>query len=150
MEITFAGAAREVTGSCHIIHANGKNILLDFGLFQGRRQETHEKNLRLPIDVSRIDAVILSHAHIDHVGRIPLLVREGYRGTVWCTAATRDLAVIMLADSAHIQEKDAEFLARHRTGVVPPLYSLEIGSASCGASVAAGGGGRGGRGRGTR
>ena len=124
MEITFAGAAREVTGSCHIVRANGKHILLDCGLFQGRRHETHEKNMRLPLDVSRIDAIVLSHAHIDHAGRIPLLVREGYRGTVWCTAATRDLAVIMLADSAHIQEKDAEFLARHRKSVVPPLYSM--------------------------
>ena len=124
MEITFAGAAREVTGSCHIVHVNGKHILLDCGLFQGRRQETQEKNLRLPIEVSRIDAVILSHAHIDHAGRIPLLVREGFRGTVWCTAATRDLAVVMLADSAHIQEKDAEFLARHRKGAVAPLYAM--------------------------
>lgn len=124
MDITFAGAAREVTGSCHIVHVNGKHILLDCGLFQGRRQETHAKNLRLPIDVSRIDTVVLSHAHIDHAGRIPLLIREGYRGTVWCTAATRDLAAVMLADSAHIQEKDAEFLARHRRDAVPPLYSM--------------------------
>jgi metallo-beta-lactamase family protein len=124
MEITFAGAAREVTGSCHIVRANGKHILLDCGLFQGQRHATQEKNLRLPMEVSRIDAIVLSHAHIDHAGRIPLLVREGFRGTIWCTAATRDLAVIMLADSAHIQEKDAEFLARHRKGVVPPLYSM--------------------------
>jgi metallo-beta-lactamase family protein len=124
MDITFAGAAREVTGSCHIVHVNGKHILLDCGLFQGRRRETHEKNLRLPIDVSRTDTVILSHAHIDHAGRIPLLVREGYRGTVWCTAATRDLAAVMLADSAHIQERDSEFLTRHRKNAVPPLYSM--------------------------
>jgi metallo-beta-lactamase family protein len=124
MEITFAGAAREVTGSCHIVHVNGKHILLDCGLFQGRRHETHAKNLRLPIDVAQIDAIVLSHAHIDHAGRIPLLVREGYRGTVWCTAATRDLAAVMLADSAHIQEKDAEFLARHRKDSVAPLYGM--------------------------
>ena len=124
MEITFAGAAREVTGSCHIVQVNGKRILLDCGLFQGRRHETQAKNLRLPIEVSQIDAVVLSHAHIDHAGRIPLLVREGYRGTVWCTAATRDLAVVMLADAAHIQEKDAEFLARHRKDAVAPLYSM--------------------------
>ena len=124
MEITFAGAAREVTGSCHIVQVNGKHVLLDCGLFQGRRQETQSKNLRLPMDVSRIDAVVLSHAHIDHAGRIPLLVREGYRGTVWCTAATRDLAVVMLADAAHIQEKDAEFLTRHRKDSVAPLYSM--------------------------
>ena len=124
MEITFAGAAREVTGSCHIVQVNGKHILLDCGLFQGRRQETQSKNLHLPMDVSRIDAIVLSHAHIDHAGRIPLLVREGYRGTVWCTAATRDLAAVMLADSAHIQEKDAEFLVRHRKDAVAPLYSM--------------------------
>jgi metallo-beta-lactamase family protein len=124
MDITFAGAAREVTGSCHIVSVNGNHILLDCGLFQGRRHETHAKNLRLPIDVSRIDAVVLSHAHIDHAGRIPLLVRQGYRGTIWCTAATRDLTAVMLADSAHIQEKDAEFLARHRKEAVPPLYSM--------------------------
>jgi Cft2 family RNA processing exonuclease len=74
--------------------------------------------------VWRIDAVVLSHAHIDHAGRIPLLVREGYRGTVWCTAATRDLAAVMLADSAHIQEKGAEFLTRHHKDAVPPLYSM--------------------------
>lgn len=124
MEITFAGAAREVTGSCHLLHANGRQILLDCGLFQGRRREAHAKNLRLPMDVSRIDAIILSHAHIDHSGRIPLLVREGYRGTIWCTSATRDLTAVMLADSAHIQEKDAEFLSRHRKDAVPPLYSV--------------------------
>jgi metallo-beta-lactamase family protein len=124
MEITFAGAAREVTGSCHIVHVNGKHIVLDCGLFQGRRSQTHEKNLHLPIDVSQIDAIVLSHAHIDHAGRIPLLVREGYRGTIWCTAATRDLAVVMLADSAHIQEKDAEFLTRHRKDSVAPLYAM--------------------------
>jgi metallo-beta-lactamase family protein len=124
MDITFAGAAREVTGSCHIVHVNGKHILLDCGLFQGRRLEAHAKNLRLPMDVSRIDAVVLSHAHIDHAGRIPLLVREGYRGTIWCTAATRDLAALMLADSAHIHEKDAEFLTRHGKAAVPPLYSM--------------------------
>ena len=124
MEITFAGAAREVTGSCHIVHVGGKNIMLDCGLFQGRRRETHAKNLRLPATVSEIDTIVLSHAHIDHAGRLPLLVREGYAGTIWCTAATRDLAAVMLADSAYIQEKDAEFLARHQKDAVPPLYTV--------------------------
>jgi metallo-beta-lactamase family protein len=124
MDVTFAGAAREVTGSCHIVHVNGRHILLDCGLFQGHRRETYAKNLRFPIDVARVDAIVLSHAHIDHAGRIPYLVREGYRGTIWCTAATRDLAAVMLADSAHIQEKDAEFLMRHGKEVVPPLYSV--------------------------
>jgi metallo-beta-lactamase family protein len=112
VEIEFAGAAREVTGSCHIVRAAGKTILLDCGLFQGRRKESREKNVRLPLPVSEIDAVVLSHAHIDHAGRLPFLVKEGYQGTIWATAATRDLCAIMLADSANIQEKDAEFLAR--------------------------------------
>ena len=122
MEIEFYGAAREVTGSCHIVRASGKTILLDCGMFQGRRKESAEKNLRFPFDVEEIDAVVLSHAHIDHAGRLPLLVREGYKGTIWCTAATRDLSAIMLADSAHIQEKDAEYLSRHQREAVPPLY----------------------------
>ena len=104
MEIEFAGAAREVTGSCHIVRAAGKTILLDCGLFQGRRKESREKNVRLPLPVAEIDAVVLSHAHIDHAGRLPFLVKEGYQGTIWATAATRDLCAIMLADSANIQE----------------------------------------------
>ena len=124
MEITFAGAAREVTGSCHILRVAGKTIVLDCGLFQGRRSDSHEKNLRLPIDIEQIDAIVLSHAHIDHAGRLPFLVRHGYDGAIWCTPATRDLCAVMLADSAHIQEKDAEFLARRGKEHVEPLYSL--------------------------
>jgi len=112
MEIEFSGAAREVTGSCHIVRANGHTVLLDCGLFQGRRAESRAKNVKLPLPVAEIDAVVLSHAHIDHAGRLPLLAKEGYQGTIWATAATRDLCAIMLADSANIQEKDAEFLAR--------------------------------------
>ena len=107
MEIQFSGAAREVTGSCHIVRTNGHTILLDCGLFQGRRKESAEKNKTLPLPVAEIDAVVLSHAHIDHAGRLPFLVNEGYRGKIHCTAATRDLAAIMLADSAHIQEERA-------------------------------------------
>ena len=124
MEIEFVGAAREVTGSCHILRAAGKTVVLDCGLFQGKRSESHEKNLRLPIDVDQINAVVLSHAHIDHAGRLPFLIRHGYTGTIWCTPATRDLCAIMLADSAHIQEKDAEFLARRGKERIEPLYSL--------------------------
>ena len=104
MQIEFSGAAREVTGSCHIVRAAGRTILLDCGLFQGRRRESEEKNRRLPLPVAAIDAVVLSHAHIDHAGRLPYLVANGYDKTIWCTAATRDLSAIMLADSAHIQE----------------------------------------------
>jgi metallo-beta-lactamase family protein len=122
MEIEFHGAAREVTGSCHIVRAGGKTVLLDCGMFQGRRTEAGEKNRRLPLPVAEIDAVVLSHAHIDHAGRLPLLARERYSGPIFCTPATHDLCAVMLADSAHIQEKDAEFLARHHRPYLPPLY----------------------------
>jgi metallo-beta-lactamase family protein len=123
MHIEFSGAAREVTGSCHILRANGKTVLLDCGLFQGRRSETAAKNARLPLPVEEIDAIVLSHAHIDHAGRLPFLVRSGYAKTIWATSATRDLCAIMLADSAHIQEKDAEHLSRHQKEHVDPLYA---------------------------
>jgi metallo-beta-lactamase family protein len=125
MHIEFSGAAREVTGSCHILRVGTRTVLLDCGMFQGRRSESREKNRRLPVPVDEIDAVILSHAHIDHAGRLPYLVAQGYKGTIWATAATRDLCAIMLADSAHIQEKDADFLARHRDEHIEPLYTVE-------------------------
>ena len=124
MEIEFSGAAREVTGSCHILRVGGKTILLDCGLFQGRRKESEAKNLRLPLPVEEIDAIVLSHAHIDHAGRLPFLVRHGFRGNIWATAATRDLCAIMLADSAHIQEKDTEYLKRRGRDAVEPLYTV--------------------------
>lgn len=122
MELTFHGAAREVTGSCHVVRWNGKTVLLDMGLFQGRRAEVQQKNTTLPVGADSIDAVVLSHAHIDHAGRLPLLVRHGYRGPIFTTHATRDLCRVMLADSAHIQEKDAEFLARRNREHHDPLY----------------------------
>jgi metallo-beta-lactamase family protein len=124
VEIEFAGAAREVTGSCHILRINGQTVLLDCGMFQGRRSETREKNLKLPCPVDEIDAIVLSHAHIDHSGRLPFLTANGYRGPIHCTAATRDLSAVMLADSAHIQEKDAEFLSRRTKEVAAPLYGM--------------------------
>jgi metallo-beta-lactamase family protein len=124
VEIEFVGAAREVTGSCHVLRVAEKTVLLDCGLFQGKRSDAQEKNLRLPVPIDEIDAIVLSHAHIDHAGRLPFLVRHGYAGTIWCTPATRDLCAVMLADSAHIQEKDAEFLARRGKPHVDPLYSL--------------------------
>jgi metallo-beta-lactamase family protein len=122
MEIEFFGAAREVTGSCHIIRTGGKTILLDCGLFQGRRKESEEKNLRIPVPVDEIDTIVLSHAHMDHAGRLPYLTAKGYDKTIWCTSATRDLAAIMLADSAHIQEMDAKFLSKRNHEAVQPLY----------------------------
>lgn len=122
MHIEFAGAARQVTGSCHILHVGGKKVLLDCGLFQGRRQHSREQNEALPCDPASIDAVILSHAHIDHSGRLPFLVRSGYEGTIWCTSATRDLCAVMLADSAYIQEKDAAYLESKGRAHHEPLY----------------------------
>ena len=124
MEIEFVGAAREVTGSCHILRVAGSTVLLDCGLFQGRRRESGEKNTQLPVPVADISAVVLSHAHIDHAGRLPFLIRQGYEGTIWSTPATRDLCAVMLADSAHIQEKDAEFLSRRGKEHAEPLYSM--------------------------
>jgi len=124
LEITFAGAAREVTGSCHLLHVGGQTIALDCGMFQGKRSESAEKNRSLPLPVAELDAVVLSHAHIDHSGRLPFLVAQGYSKTIWATSATRDLCAVMLADSAHIQEKDAEFLARRQKDFVEPLYGM--------------------------
>lgn len=124
MEITFVGAAREVTGSCHLLHVNGHTVALDCGMFQGRRQESAEKNRALPLPIRDLDAVVLSHAHIDHSGRLPYLVAEGYGKTIYATSATRDLSAVMLADSAHIQEKDAEFLAKRNKEFIEPLYSM--------------------------
>ncbi|MEO6443851.1 MAG: MBL fold metallo-hydrolase [Gemmatimonadaceae bacterium] len=123
MEIEFAGAAREVTGSCHMLRVNGRLLALDFGLFQGRRSETNEKNRTLPMAVGELDGVVLSHAHIDHAGRLPLLLKEGFEKTIWCTPATRDLCAIMLRDSAYIQEKDAEYLTRRKKEHAEPLYT---------------------------
>jgi metallo-beta-lactamase family protein len=124
MRLHFSGAAREVTGSSHLVQVNGRTILLDCGLYQGRRFEVQAKNRRLPYPAEKIDAVVLSHAHIDHAGRLPFLVKEGYRGAIHSTVATRDLCEVMLADSAHIQEKDAEFLARRNREAADPLYAL--------------------------
>jgi metallo-beta-lactamase family protein len=130
LEIEFVGAAREVTGSCHVLRVGGRTVLLDCGMFQGRRSESTRKNLELPVPLGEIDAVVLSHAHIDHSGRLPFLVNRGFTGPIWATAATRDLCAVMLADSAHIQEKDAEFLARRRRTFVEPLYGMRDAAAT--------------------
>ncbi len=122
-DIQFYGATREVTGSCHILHINGRTVLLDCGLFQGHRADVQKKNQSLPAKVASIDAIVLSHAHMDHAGRLPYLVREGYAKNIFATGATRDLCEIMLADSAHIQESDAEFLSRHHKEHFDPLYA---------------------------
>ncbi|HER63094.1 MAG TPA: MBL fold metallo-hydrolase, partial [Desulfobacteraceae bacterium] len=114
MKITFHGAARTVTGSEHLIEVNNKRILLDCGLFQGKRKEAFERNRSEFCQGETIDCLVLSHAHIDHSGRIPCLVKNGFNGDIFCTSATRDLCAVMLMDSAFIQEKDVEFVNRRR------------------------------------
>jgi len=122
VDVTFLGAAREVTGTCHLVRVGGSAVALDLGMFQGRRSESMEKNRHVPFDVAGLSALVLSHAHIDHSGRLPMLTRNGYKGPIYATPATRDLCAIMLADSAHIQEKDADYLARKHRPFEPPLY----------------------------
>jgi metallo-beta-lactamase family protein len=124
MKLTFHGAAGEVTGSMHLLEAAGKRILLDCGLFQGQREQARKKNTEFPADAATVDAVILSHAHIDHAGRLPLLVRQGYRGPIYCTSATKDLSAVMLADAGHIQESDAQFLRKRGLPAAEPLYTV--------------------------
>ncbi|MFQ3671525.1 MAG: MBL fold metallo-hydrolase [Verrucomicrobiia bacterium] len=126
MKVTFCGAAGTTTGSQHLVEVNGCRLLLDCGLYQGRRRETWERNQTFAFDPARLDAVILSHAHIDHSGNLPNLVKQGFTGNVYATFATRDLCGIMLADSAKIQRADADFLnkrrARNGEEPVAPLY----------------------------
>ena len=127
MKIQFIGAAREVTGSKHLITTNeGKKILLDCGMVQGTGMETDSMNRKLMFDPAEINYLVLSHAHIDHSGLIPFLYRNGFRGSIICTNATRDLCSIMLADSAHIQEQDIKWFnkKRARQGLSPvdPIY----------------------------
>ena len=127
MQIHFHGAAQTVTGSQHLLEINGHRLLLDCGLYQGRRSETYERNLNFAYDPRRVDAVILSHAHIDHCGNLPNLVKNGYEGPIYAISATVDLARIMMADSGHIQESDAEFVNRKRLArgeePIEPLYT---------------------------
>jgi metallo-beta-lactamase family protein len=127
MKLEFWGAAQTVTGSMHLLKVNGHNILLDCGMYQGRRKEAFERNRQFPFDPTKIDALILSHAHIDHSGNIPSLVKQGYRGPIWTTPATRDLCAIMLRDSAFIQENDVKYVNKRRKkqGQNPfePLYT---------------------------
>src|SRR5205085_5246184 len=123
--VTFWGAARTVTGSMHRVDALGRTLLLDCGLFQGPRAESRARNQDFPFRPKAVDAVILSHAHIDHCGNLPNLVRQGFTGPIYCTPATRDLAGVMLGDAAKIQEEDAAYLNRKREKGEPkiePLY----------------------------
>jgi metallo-beta-lactamase family protein len=110
MNITFYGAVREVTGSMHLLTIGNDQILLDCGMFQGRRKESFEKNRTMPVDPGRITNVVLSHAHIDHSGRLPVLTKENFSGRILCTRATADASEYLLMDAAHIQESDAAYL----------------------------------------
>jgi metallo-beta-lactamase family protein len=124
MKLTCWGAAGEVTGSMHLLEIGPKRILLDCGMFQGRREEARQKNESFPLVARDLDAVVVSHAHIDHTGRLPLLLKRGYAGPIFCTPATRDLASVMLPDSGNIQEKDFEFLRkRGHNHLAEPLYT---------------------------
>lgn len=127
MRIHFYGATRTTTGSMYLLEINGRKLLLECGLYQGRRDESIERNRKFPFKPSEIDCVILSHAHIDHCGNLPNLVRNGFTGNIYSTFATRDLAAIMLEDSAEIQKDDAIFVSKKRAakGLPPvePLYS---------------------------
>jgi metallo-beta-lactamase family protein len=127
MRIHFFGATRTTTGSVYLFEVNGRRLLLECGLFQGRRGESIERNRVFPFDPKQIDVVVLSHAHIDHCGNLPNLCRQGFEGNIYCTFATRDLASIMLEDSAQIQRDDAAFVSKKRAkqGLPPvePLYT---------------------------
>jgi metallo-beta-lactamase family protein len=129
MKITFHGAAQTVTGSQHLVEVNGHSILLDCGLYQGSRKESDRRNRNLPFDPASVDVLVLSHAHIDHSGNIPNLVKAGFKGDVVCTFATRDLCAAMLRDSGNIQERDVEYVnkKRRKRGEPPvePIYTEE-------------------------
>jgi metallo-beta-lactamase family protein len=108
--VTFWGAARRVAGSMHLLQVNDRRLLLDCGLFQGPRAEARRRNRTFPFAPKDVDAVVLSHAHIDHCGNLPNLVNQGFDGPIFCTPATADLSAVMLIDSAKIQEEDAAYL----------------------------------------
>jgi metallo-beta-lactamase family protein len=129
MKLTIYGGAQTVTGSKYLIEINGKQLLLECGLFQGKRQNTYDFNLNFDFDPKSLDAVILSHAHIDHSGNLPNLVKRGYQGPIYATDATRDLADIMLKDSGHIHEYDVKYVNKKRKKKnlppVEPLYTFQ-------------------------
>ena len=127
MKLTVLGAARTVTGSMHLIEHLGQKLLIDCGIFQGKREESYFVNLHFPFDPGEIDAMILSHAHIDHSGNIPNLVKQGFRGKIYTTDASEDLADIMLRDSGHIHESDIKYVNKKRRKkgerALEPLYT---------------------------
>ena len=129
MKIIFNGAAQTVTGSQYLIEVNGERLLLECGLYQGKRAESQLRNRTFHFDPASLNAVILSHAHIDHSGNLPNLIKSGYQGPIYATPATARLADVMLRDSGHIQEQDAIFVSKRnaKRGEPPvePLYTVE-------------------------
>ena len=129
MNLTFYGAAKGVTGSCHMVEAAGHKFLVDCGLFQGSLTDQMLNYEEFPFDINEVEFVILTHAHIDHSGRIPKLYKAGYRNSIYCTKATRELCKIMLPDSGHIQETEIEWVNRKRmrAGKAPndPIYTQQ-------------------------
>jgi metallo-beta-lactamase family protein len=123
MKVKFCGAAKTVTGSQHLLEINGKKILLDCGMSQGKREESFQMNRKFLFNPEEIHCVILSHAHIDHAGNLPTLCAKGFKGSIYTTPATRDLCAIMLLDSAFIQEKDVEFVNKRRAKKNQPLFN---------------------------
>jgi len=136
MKLTFHGAAQTVTGSRHLLSLNGHQLLLDCGLFQGPRKETYERNLEFGFAAGAVDAVVLSHAHLDHCGNLPNLVKQGFAGRIHATPATTHISDLLLRDAAHIQESDAAYLNRKRAGTgeppVVPLYTMADAAAAVG------------------
>jgi metallo-beta-lactamase family protein len=133
LRLTCLGGVGTVTGSKYLVEADGKRFFVDCGLFQGFKQLRLRNWARLPVDPRSIDAIVLTHAHLDHSGYLPLLMKDGFRGPVFCTPATRDLCAILLPDSGHLQEKDAEFANRHgfsKHHPALPLYTLKDAEAS--------------------
>jgi metallo-beta-lactamase family protein len=128
MQVTFQGAAREVTGSMHLVEVNGARLLLDCGMKQGHRAEAYAHNSHLPFDAAGIDYALLSHAHIDHSGNLPTLTKSGFGGEIICTPATHDLTRLMLRDAGKIQEQDADYLNKKQAGrglpPIKPLYTI--------------------------
>ena len=134
MKIEFWGATREVTGSCFLVEVGGQRLLVECGLIQGAREDEARNREPFPFDLKQIDAVILTHAHLDHSGRLPLLVKAGYRGPIYTHTASRDLSRIMLKDAGYLNEKEAEWENRKRQRkhlpLLEPLYTLREAQAA--------------------
>lgn len=127
MKLQFFGAAGEVTGSCHVLEVEGRRVLLDCGLIQGSAEDESRNHDPFPFDAAQVDAVVLSHAHLDHCGRLPLLVKRGFRGPIFAQHASCELTAILLADAARLEERDAEYLSRKTGRRIKPLYTFEEG-----------------------